>query len=81
MNTYRTEFFCLCPVNRVRIKYTLSIKTRVMLPVEEILAVVESYSEGYHEQIADELHSRFGGEQTLVAEHHGVTITTERNEC
>lgn len=78
MNTYRTEFFCHCPVNRVRIKYALTIRTRNMVPVEEILSVVEAYDEGYHEEIADELLNRFGGEQTLVADHHGVTIETER---
>jgi hypothetical protein len=78
VNTYRTEFFCLCPVNQVRIKYALAIKTPNMVPVEEILAVVESQHEGYHEDIADELLKRFGGEQTLTADHHGVQITTER---
>jgi hypothetical protein len=78
MNTYRTEFFCHCPVNRVRIKYSLSIKTSEVIPVEEILTVVAGYEDGYHEEIADELLQRFGGTQTLTAEHHGVTIETER---
>lgn len=78
VNTYRTEFFCQCPVNQTRVKYSLTIRTRNMVPVEEILAVVESHAEGYHEDIADELLNRFGGEQTLIADHHGVTIETER---
>jgi len=79
LNTYQTKFFCLCPVNRVRIEYALTIRTRNMVPVEEILATVESYTEGYHEEIADELLKRFGGHQLLRAEHHGVTIETERS--
>lgn len=81
MNTYRTEFFCQCPVNRVRIKYALCIRTANMIPVEEILAALEAYEESYHEDIADELLKRFGGEQTLTADHHGVIIETERKVC
>ena len=78
MNTYRTEFFAQCPNNGQRIKYSLRIDTLDVLPVEQIIAKVEGISEGYHEELADELLLSFGGTQTMVADHHGVTIETLR---
>jgi hypothetical protein len=68
MNTYKTEFFCLCPLNETRIKYFLEIAT------DEF----KNYASGFHELIAEDLHKKFGGKQTLVADHHGVTIETTR---
>jgi hypothetical protein len=78
LNIYRTEFFANCPVNGVRIKFALEIRTKEVIPVEQIIARVEAISEGYHEEIADDLLRAFGGHQTLIAAHHGVTIETER---
>lgn len=78
MNTYRTEFFATCPTNGVRIKYVLMIKTGEVIPVEQIVAKVESLESGFHEEFADEFSGAFGGQQTLVAEHHSVSIETER---
>ena len=78
MNSYTTEFFTNCPNNGLRIKYRLRIETREIIPVEQITAKVESISEGFHEEVADELLAAFGGVQTLVADHHGVTIETTR---
>lgn len=78
MNAYTTEFFASCPNNGLRIKHRLRIETRAIMPVEQIIAKVEAISEGYHEEVADELLAAFGGVQTLVADHHGVTIETTR---
>ena len=78
MNIYTTEFFANCPNNGVRIKYALRIETLEILPVEQIVAKVESCSDGFHEDIADELIDAFGGMQTLKADHHSVTIETKR---
>lgn len=78
MNSYKTEFFCVCPVNNARIKYHLEIVTDEIIPVEDILGQLRRYDSGFHELIAQELHEKFGGTQTLVAEHHGVTIETTR---
>lgn len=78
MNAYTTEFFTNCPNNGLRIKYRLRIETREIIPVEQITAKVEGISEGFHEEVADELLLAFGGVQTLVADHHGVTIETTR---
>ena len=78
MNTYTTTFFADCPNNGVRILYRLEIQTGVVLSVEDIITGVGEVSEGYHEEIADELLQRFGGFQTLTADHHGVTIETSR---
>lgn len=79
MNIYSTEFFSNCPVNGIRVKYQLEIKSEVAIPVEQILAAVDSVESKFHEEIADDLVARFGGEQTLVAEHHGVKILTVRS--
>ena len=78
MNTYTTEFFTNCPNNGLRIKYRLRIEKQETIPVEQIIAKVESIAEGYHEDIADDLLLSFGGAQTLVADHHGVNIETTR---
>jgi len=78
LNAYTTEFFTNCPNNGLRIKYLLRIETREVIPVEQITAKVETLSEGFHEEVADELLRAFGGVQTLVADHHGVTIETTR---
>lgn len=78
MNTYETEFFCRCPVNGIRIKYLLTIQSDQKIMVEAIIKSVDSFADDFHEEIADKLHKEFGGLQTLVAEHHGVRITTHR---
>ncbi len=78
MNAYTTEFFATCPNNGIRIKYRLRIETHDVLAVEDIVATVESVGDSYHEELADEMLKRFGGRQTLVADHHGVVIETTR---
>lgn len=78
MNAYTTEFFADCPNNGARIKYTLRIETESVILVEHILAATESFTNDFHEHIADALHGRFGGKQTLVADHHTVRIETLR---
>lgn len=78
MNIYKTEFFAVCPVNKVRVKYALSIRTGQVIRVEEILAVVGGLSEGLHEDLADRLLVAFGGTQVLTAHHHGVDIEAIR---
>lgn len=78
MNTYTVEFFSACPLNGVRIKYTLKISTGAVIPVEQILAAVDALADAFHEELADHLQERFGGSQTLTADHHGVRIETIR---
>lgn len=80
MNAYTTDFFAICPNNGIRIRYRLRIETESVIPVETIVAVVGGLSEGFHEPFADLLHATFGGMQTLVADHHGVTIETTRTK-
>ncbi len=80
MNAYTTEFFADCPKNGARIKYTLRIETTAVILVEHILAATESFTNDFHEHIADALHGRFGGTQKLTADHHSVTIETTRTE-
>jgi hypothetical protein len=78
LNIYRTSFFAKCPNNGSRILYSLEIKTAEVVSVEEIIEVVEGIDEEFHEAIADQLLKRFGGKQTLSAEHHGVHIESHR---
>lgn len=80
MNTYSTEFFCTCPINNIRIKYQLRIETTTVVPVEQLVAKIESLDAMFHEEIADVLIASFGGKQTIVADHHSVTIETVRTE-
>lgn len=78
MNKYSTKFIALCPVNNKPITYQLEIKHSEKIFVEDILETVNKFVSGFHESIADNLLEKFGGEQTLIANHHGVTIQTER---
>jgi hypothetical protein len=80
MNVYRHHFYGRCPANGVRISYSLTIKSNAVIPVEQILAATEDADDRFHEDIADELIERFGGTQTLEAEHHGVQIEPHRAE-
>lgn len=80
LNTYRVEFFSICPSNGIRIKYFLEIKTDDVIQVEQIIDEVTLLSSGYHEAHADQLQRVFGGSQKLVANHHGVEIETTREE-
>lgn len=80
MNEYTTRFYCNCPNNGVRIEYTLCIQMRATLSVESILEGIniDTDEPRYHEELADLLVERFGGHQTLKADHHGVHIETWR---
>lgn len=80
MNTYTTEFFCACPNNGIRVKYKLKIETTDTVAVEQLVAQIESLDQLFHEEIADALIASFGGKQTLVADHHSVTIETMRTK-
>jgi hypothetical protein len=66
--------------NDVRIDYALRIETMQTLAVESIVDGIEidTAEPRYHEELADLMLSRFGGMQTLIADHHGVTIETKR---
>lgn len=79
MNIYRRTFVASCPNNGESIIYNLIIETTDrMIQVEHIVTATLLIKRGYHEQIADELHRRFGGRQVLRAHHHGVDIETIR---
>lgn len=79
MNTYTRQFVAACPNNNVPIIYNLRIEAGDrMIQVEHIVTATALIKQGFHEQIADELHRRFGGRQVLRAHHHGVDIETIR---
>lgn len=78
LNSYTTKFFATCPNNGVRIEYTFNLRTQKVVQAEAFIAHVSEIQHGYHEQIADDLHAKYGDEQTLTADHHGVFIETYR---
>lgn len=78
MNIYQTTFEAQCPKNGELISYSLTIETNERIWVETINEQIASFARsGFHETLADKL-KQLGGKQTLVATHHGVTITTIR---
>lgn len=80
MNKYSRIFVAACPNNGEAIIYDLTIEVpaECMIQVEHIVTATALIKRGFHEQIADELHRRFGGRQVLRAHHHGVDIETVR---
>lgn len=77
INRYNRSFACKCPTTGQPIIYHIATSGK-MIYVEHInTALLES---AYHEQIADILHAKLGGQQTLTATHEGVLITTQRGE-
>lgn len=80
-NTYRHTFIAACPSDGDAILYILEIKSSQMLRVEHLRTATALIKSGYQEQIADELHARFGGEQRITATHQGVEIETLRVEA
>lgn len=78
MNIYKASFYATCPSDNDIINYQLEICTDSIIWVEHIKTALSLIKSGYHETIADELHKRFRGYQTIVAIHQGVEITTIR---
>lgn len=78
MNIYRHMFVSFCPNNDKPIIYALEIVSEKAIYVEHIVTAATLHKRAFHEAIADDLHARFGGQQTLKAHHHGVDIETRR---
>lgn len=78
INIYRRSFTAICPNNGLPIDYALEIKHRDVIMAEQIVEYTTGLEPSYHGQIADDLLSRFGGDQTIKAHHHGVDIETTR---
>lgn len=76
MNTYRYTFVAACPANGEQIVYSLALQHKDKVLVEHIKTACALHREGYQEDIAADLHARFGGTLTLRAMHHGVEIET-----
>lgn len=76
MNIYRYTFVAACPANGEQIVYSLALQHRDKVLVEHIKTACALLRQGYQEDIAADLHARFGGLLTLRAMHHGVEIET-----
>lgn len=79
MNIYEKSFHAGCPSDNDIINYHLTISSESKIYVEHINTACKLLGSRYHEDIADILHSQFGGVQEIVAVHQGVQITTIRN--
>lgn len=77
-NIYRRQFVSVCPADGDHIIYSLEIRSQTMLRVEHINLAVGLEQKAFHEEIADRLFERFGGEQRITAVHQGVEIETVR---
>jgi hypothetical protein len=78
LNTYQTKFVLKCIVNQKPVEHSLTISTQEVIVVEDLLSFIKNLEPAFHEIIADKLAEQFGGKQVLVANHHGVIISTER---
>lgn len=76
MNTYNYTFASVCPSNSEPIIYALEIQKSEKVLVEHIKTACALHQSGYQEDIAADLHARFGGRLRLSATHHGVHIET-----
>jgi hypothetical protein len=79
MNIYRHAFTCHCPNNGIPVVYQLEIHSENMIQVEDIVSAAKELKSEYHEALADNFCSRFGGFQILKGHHHGVDIETHRD--
>lgn len=77
-NTYRHTFTAICPGDGEVIVYNLEIRSQSMIRVEQIKTATAHIKQGFHEEIADQLHELFGGNQLIKAIHQGVELETER---
>ena len=80
MNTYRYTFVAACPGNGESIIYSLELQHQDRILVEHIKTACSMQRQGYQEDIATDLHKRFGGRLRLKANHHGVDIETVLGE-
>jgi len=78
MNIYRHTFTAACPSDDEVIVYSLEIRSLAMIRVEHIKTATALIKQGWHEQIADLLAERFGGDQVIKAVHQGIEIETVR---
>ncbi|TFF38128.1 hypothetical protein [Pseudomonas sp. RIT623] len=78
LNIYRHNFTAVCPSDAEVILYSLEIRSKAMIRVEHIKTATALIKQGWHEQIADDLAERFGGDQVIKAVHQGVKIETVR---
>ncbi|PYC35121.1 hypothetical protein DMX05_21610 [Pseudomonas soli] len=77
-NTYRHTFTATCTGDGEVIVYSLEIRSLQMIRVEQIKTATSLIKQCWHEQIADQLAERFGGDQVIKAVHQGVEIETVR---
>lgn len=82
-NTYEYRFTAVCPTDSDLVEYHLTIRLPAGMSVraEKIRRLCDRIFSGFHEDIANRLAAHLPGQQTLVASHRGVVITTIRGKA
>lgn len=78
MNKYTYEFYNTCPNDKERIEYCLVVESDEVIMCERIVEACVLMDSLYHETIADNLFTEFGGKQVITAIHQGVKVETFR---
>lgn len=77
MNTYSLEVRAACPVHDGLIDcYMVTIRSKSMIPVEDILEFFAPFSETkiYQEELTAKAATKLGAEVELAGVHSGVTV-------
>ena len=79
MNIYGYTFKVECPNYKDEfIEYTLLIRSKQMIMVEDIVKACTYSRPEFHEQIANDLSDCLPGKQSIRATHCGVEVITKR---
>ena len=78
LNIYQYDFSVKCPNGGEPIMYALSIRHPEMIMAEDIVKACDLAGPLFQEQIADHLANELPGDISIVAEHAGVMVITER---
>ena len=79
MNIYRYPFKVACPNNPDEVvEYYLTIEHDGMIMAERIVDACKFSEPMYQEEVAGELRDRLPGQQTIIAKHLAVQVTTVR---
>lgn len=80
INQYEVEVTCMCPVDDLPDVYHLTVTARRVIPVETILAAVETFKSRkmYQEDLCQAIHRQVNACCVLVGYHSGVRV---RSQC
>jgi hypothetical protein len=77
-NDYEHDFEVHCPIQGEALKYRLIINSENPIDVRRIRVACSETVTAEHEELADHLKERLGGDQMLTAKHGNVFVRTKR---